>query len=275
KRAITVSHLLAHQAGLHAFPVPFSLETLTDWDGGIRWVESLEPAWEPGTATGYHAVTWGWLVGGLVQQVTGRHIRDLIAEEIAGPLGVAREVFTGLPADIPLDDTAMLRIHVAGEGQPIPAESDFYRALPRDLWQHSNDEAFRRNPLPSISGHATAGALARMYALLAEGGELDGVRLCDSSDIARMSALVTADRDRVLGGRIPKATGFMLGGPGAYGAMPPRVTAFGHAGAGGSIAFADPERHLAVAILVNNMGYWPAGKGPIQALVNAVLAAFE
>ncbi|HET7737072.1 MAG TPA: serine hydrolase domain-containing protein, partial [Tepidiformaceae bacterium] len=54
KRTITVTHLLAHQAGLHAFPAPFSIEKLTDWDAGVRWVESLEPAWEPGTATGYH-----------------------------------------------------------------------------------------------------------------------------------------------------------------------------------------------------------------------------
>lgn len=275
KRTITVTHVLAHQAGLHAFPAPFSIENLTDWDGGIRWVESLEPAWEPGTATGYHAVTWGWLVGGLVQQVTGRHIADVIADEVAEPLGVAAELFTGLPPAIPLEAAATLRIHVAGEGQPVPADSDFYRALPRDLWQHSNDEAFRRNPLPSISGHATARALVRMYALLADDGELDGVRLCGSSDIARMSALVTKERDRVLGGRIAKAAGFMLGGPGAYGAMPPRATAFGHAGAGGSIAFADPERHVAVAILVNNMGYWPSGKGPIQALVDTTLAAFE
>src|SRR5262249_39830002 len=82
----TVAQAMSHQAGLHALPNPLSFELVGDWERGLEYVANGTPAWEPGTATGYHALTYAWIVGGIVQGASGRHIKDVIAEEIAAPL---------------------------------------------------------------------------------------------------------------------------------------------------------------------------------------------
>ena len=74
---------MSHQAGLHATPSPLIADFMTDWDGGLAYIANGVPAWEPGTAVGYHARTWSWIVGGIVQGASGRHIKDVIAEDIA------------------------------------------------------------------------------------------------------------------------------------------------------------------------------------------------
>ena len=94
KENITVAQAMSHQAGLHTAP---SKEITLDWDRAIDYIASGVPAWEPGTATGYHAITYAWVVGGIVQGASGRHIKDVIAEEIAAPLGVGSEMFVGIP----------------------------------------------------------------------------------------------------------------------------------------------------------------------------------
>jgi CubicO group peptidase (beta-lactamase class C family) len=262
KERITVAQAVSHQAGLHAMPTPFALEHLTDWDAGIRRIEAAAPAWEPGTATGYHAVTFGWIVGGIVHGATGRHIRDVIHEEIARPLGTGDEMFVGIPPGLE-ERLATLEIVAAGEGLDIPENSDFYRAMPRAMWQYFNGMAVRQACVPAGNGHFTARALARMYAALAGDGSIDGVRLVSPSRIARMQRRLTADVDRVLGLPVSKAIGFFLGGTvdGIHGPSGPRPTAFGHAGAGGSIAFADPDVGLAVAVTLNKMSYPLPGEG--------------
>jgi aarF domain-containing kinase len=97
KEKITVAQALSHQAGLHAMPKPYTVETLIDWEGGLKYIEGARPAYEPGTATGYHGYTFGWIAGGIVEGATGRHIKDVIREEIAEPLGVEDEMFVGIP----------------------------------------------------------------------------------------------------------------------------------------------------------------------------------
>ena len=262
KERVTVAQAMSHQGGLHAMPVPFMPEHITDWDAGIKRMEEATPAWEPGTATGYHAVTYGWIVGGIVHGVTGRHIKDFIAEEIATPLGMANEMYVGIPEGL---DTRLttLKIQVAGEGLPIPDDADFYKAMPKLMWPHFNGMPFRQACLPSGNGHFTARALARMYAALAGDGSVDGVRLVSPDRRAHMQRVMTRDVDRVLGVAMTKGIGFFMGGEvnGIHGATGPRTSAFGHPGAGGSVAFADPETGLAVAVTINKMQSPLPGEG--------------
>jgi CubicO group peptidase (beta-lactamase class C family) len=262
KGRITVAEALSHQGGLHAMPDPFAIEHITDWDAGIRRIEAGVPAWEPGTATGYHAVTFGWIIGGIVKGATGRHIKDVIRDEIAEPLGVADEMFVGIPEEV-AERLATLEIVAAGEGLDLPADSDFYKAMPKAMWKHFNDMAVRQACVPAGNGHFTARALAKMYAALAGGGEFDGVRLVSPERIRHMQRLMTAGVDRVLGMPVRKGIGYFFGGEaeGIHGPTGPRPTAFGHAGAGGSVAFADPDAGLAVAVTLNKMAYPLPGEG--------------
>ena len=264
KDRISVAQAMSHMCGLHAMPEPFEPEHVTDWDAGIKRMEDGVPAWEPGTATGYHAVTFGWIAGGIIAGATGRHIKEWITTEIAEPLGVADSFFVGIP-DTPEVRTRLATLAVVspGDGLPIPDDHDFYKAMPRVMFPHFNDMSFRMACLPSGNGHFSAAALSRMYAALATGGEIDGVRLIRERAIARMSQVVTDDVDRVLLAPLRKCAGFFAGGdvagiPSMFG---PRTSAFGHAGAGGSVAFADPEAGLGVAVTLNKMQYPAPGEG--------------
>jgi CubicO group peptidase (beta-lactamase class C family) len=248
---------------------------MTDWDAGLAWVENATPAWEPGTATGYHAVTYGWIVGGIIQHATGRHIRDVIAEDVAQPLGVADELFVGIPNGLEAR-LATLALTPAGEGLGLAADSDFHQAMPLGLWQHTNGMAFRQAVLPSANGHFTARALARVYAALAGDGSVDGVRLVQPGTIKHMQRVMTTDIDRVLGPGSTKGIGFFMGGEvnGVHGPMGPRGTAFGHPGAGGPIAYADPEAGLAVAVTSNKMAFPLPGEGVTLEITDLIRAEY-
>jgi CubicO group peptidase (beta-lactamase class C family) len=264
KQDITVVQAMSHQAGLHAVPSPLTLSFISDWDGALDYIANGTPAWEPGTATGYHALTYGWIVGGIVQGASGRHIKDVIRGEIAEPLGVADEMFVGIPAGLD-ERLASLQAMELGEGLPLADDHDFFKAMPRENDFTFNDMAVRQACLPAANGHFTARALARMYGALANEGEIDGVRLVSAERIGEMQRTLIDWPDRVLMGMpIPKGIGFMMGGN--WGGLPsvsgPRPTAFGHSGAGGSTAFADPEVGLGVAVTINKMQPSLQGEGP-------------
>src|SRR5579875_1430332 len=236
KEGITVALAMSHQAGLHAMPRPATVEFLIDWDAGLRWVANGTPAWPPGTATGYHAITFAWIVGGIV--------------------GAAR--------------LATLKTPQPGAGAGavrIPEDHDFFKAMPPELPASIyNEMRVRKACLPSANGHFTARALAKMYAALANGGIVEGVQLVSRGRIAAMQRVLTDARDRVLGLPIPKGVGFMMGGTwagnGGVSVFGPRRSAFGHSGAGGSTAFADPDTGLAVAVTLNQMQTTLQAEGP-------------
>jgi CubicO group peptidase (beta-lactamase class C family) len=266
KGAITVAQAMSHQGGLHAVPQPYTLEFVTDWDAGLRWIEEGKPAWEPGTATGYHALTYAWVVGGIVQHASGRHIKDVIAEDIAAPLGMGDEMYVGIPDGL---DERLTTLQTAAPNPDspmakLPADHDIFKAMPPNTPFTFNDMAIRKACLPSANGHFTARSLARMYAALANGGEVDGVRLVSPERIEEMNACQIDSVDRVIMMPLRKGIGFFLGGKlnGAHGAMGPRETAFGHPGAGGSIAFADPEVGLSIAVTINKMLSTLQAEGP-------------
>ena len=264
KERVTVAQAMSHQAGLHAMPSPATIDNLLDWQAGLDWIANGTPAWEPGTATGYHAITYAWVVGGIVQGATGRHIKDVIREEIAVPLGIDDEMYVGIPAGVE-DRLATLPGPTVGAAMPVPPDHDFFKAMPQSLsWTLYNDMRVRQACLPSANGHFSAHALAKMYGALANGGAIDGVRLVSEGRISQMQQILTEQPDRVLLMPIPKGIGYMFGGAagGVTGVFGPRRTAFGHSGAGGSTAFADPEVGLSIAVTLNQMQMSLQGEGP-------------
>ncbi len=272
KDRVTVAQVLSHQAGLHAMPAgPFKTEHITDWAAGIKRMEDGVPAYEPGTATGYHAVTHGWLAGGIVQGASGRHIKDVIASEIAAPLGVADSMFVGIPDGLD-NRLTTLEVHPAGEGMGLPADSDFHKAMPLDMWDSFNTMPIRQACLPSGNGHFTARALAKMYSALATDGSVDGIRLVGEARLAHMQRLMTDQTDLVLGTPLRKGIGFFFGGEtnGVAGPMGRRTTAFGHPGAGGATAFCDPEVGLSIAVTINKMAFALPGQGTTEEICNAI-----
>jgi CubicO group peptidase (beta-lactamase class C family) len=268
KGAITVAQAMSHQAGLHTTPPN---DVSLDWDRAIDFIANGVPAWEPGTATGYHALTYAWVVGGIVQGASGRHIKDVIQEDIARPLGVEGEMYVGIPDGIE-DRLAWLQNPEPPTPEQaakspmaaLPEDHDFFKAMPRTGGLNFNDMEVRKACIPSANGHFSARALAKMYAALANGGEVDGARLVSPERIALMSTIQVDTPDRVIFMPIRKSIGFFNGGVtmGQHGATGPRETAFGHPGAGGSIAFADPEVGLSIAVTINKMMSTLQAEGP-------------
>jgi CubicO group peptidase (beta-lactamase class C family) len=262
KSDVTVAQAMSHQAGLHTTPRPLRPYVL-DWQRGVDYVAGLAPTWTPGTATGYHALTYGWIVGGIVEGASGRSIKDVIADDLARPLGIAGEMYVGIPDDVDQRLTTLEEPAPPPPGTPdpvaaLPPDHDYFKAMGAPPILDFNDRDVRRACLPSANGHFTARALARLYGALAGGGEIDGVRLVSKERIAEMQRVHTELPDRVLFGLpIPKGVGFWLGGlwspRGQPSFMGARRTAFGHPGRGGSAAWADPEARLSVAVTVNKL----------------------
>ena len=268
KDKVTVAQAMSHQAGLHAAPPP---EVILDWDRGIDYIANGTPAWEPGTATGYHALTYAWVVGGIVQFASGRHIKDVLREEIARPLGIESEFYVGIPDGVE-DRLASLQTPTPPTPEEaakspfasMPKDHPFFEAMPPNSPLNFNDMAVRKACIPSANGHFTARALARMYGALANGGQIDGVRLVSPERIALMSTVQVDTPDRVILMPMRKSIGFFNGGKlmGMQGASGPRETCFGHSGAGGSTAFADPEVGLSIAVTINKMQNTLQAEGP-------------
>ncbi len=257
KDRVTVAQAMAHMAAIHEAPNPLTAAFVTDWEGGLRYVADAVPAWEPGTATGYHALTWSWVAGGIIQHASGRHIKEVLEDDIARPLGISGEMYIGIPDGVE-ERLATLKAAPGGRSgteTPGPVNPELLKSMPPRMEFTYHQLEIRRACLPASNGHFTARALARLYGALANGGEIDGVRLVSPERIPHMYRLVTDAEDRVLGGHPRKGIGFWLGDPVGNDTLPfgRRPTAFGHKGNGGSVGFADPETGLGVGITINLM----------------------
>jgi CubicO group peptidase (beta-lactamase class C family) len=260
KSAISIGQLLSHQAGLSALDEPVDV---LDYPAVIAALEKQAPLWPPGTAHGYHARTFGFLVDELVRRITGQRISEYWRKTFAEPMKL--DIWIGLP-EAEHKHAATIYAAKAG-GEQTPAE--FYRELatPGTLVRktftspaglHSiaamNTPENRAANIVSFSGIGSASALAKFYGMLANGGVLEGQRYFSPETIALMSTTLASGIDRIL--QIPSAfsAGFMKDSP----EVPQRIfgpspSAFGHPGAGGSNAFADPENGIGFAYVMNQM----------------------
>jgi CubicO group peptidase (beta-lactamase class C family) len=244
--AVTVAHVLTHQAGLLAVPRPLTTDFLADDRAGIDWVAASDPMWPPGTAMGYHTLTYGWLVRGLVEAVTARPYPSRLAPGVHCGLPVERAADAAYIVEFP-GARGLEWITTNGHG-PHPAE----QAMPTAYVPPWNDPRLRHARQPAFSGWSTARALALLFAGLLTG--TDGPLRPGTVD--RMVAPAVEGVDRCLEVPIRRSHGFELGGRdenGSVGALGPRESAFGHGGHGGQVVMADPDAGLAIAVLVNQL----------------------
>ncbi|MCQ6251375.1 serine hydrolase domain-containing protein [Streptomyces malaysiensis] len=294
KERVLVRHLLAHRTGVPVLDTPLTPDQAIDGISGPLAVAAQRPVWEPGTAHGYHAQTYSWLLGELVRRVTGRTIGRWIAEEIARPLGL--DLWLGLPEEqrgrvgrIAAVEPPAAPASAGPRLRPKRSVAEAYQD-PESLTRRAfaaitpvpdeNDPAYLAAELPASGGVATAEALARFYAALI--GPLPSARTVRSGGrlfapatltMARTEESAGPDQVLVVGTRF--GLGYMLHGP-ACPLLGPG--SFGHPGRGGSLAFADPEARIGFAYVTNGMRRGVTADPRAQALVRAVrtsLAALE
>ena len=276
KPAITIRHVLCHEAGVPQIrgEIP-DVWAMADWDAMVAMMERLEPLWEPGTANGYHAVNFGWMVGELVRRIDGRDLPTFLADEIAGPLGLDG-FYIGTPKSehhraVPLigPDIDMSVISTF-----LPPDSIGWRALSPDgdIVEFVNSPQGLSTCGPAFSGAFTARALAAFYATLERGGACDGVRLLSTETLTKATTVQNTRPDLVIFIPMNWRLGFMGGGS-EFSPAGPNAEAFGHAGYGGSVAIADPKAELAIAVTLDRLEINLLGGDRVAAVVSAAVAA--
>lgn len=267
KGAITLGQLLSHQAGLSGFTSPATVEDLLAGEPAAERLAAQAPIWEPGTASGYHAISIGILGPALFRRIEGRTIRRFIAEEIAGPHGL--DIQLGIGPGNTHRAAEMIAPETMGSanlGALTPAQIAAL-ANPSLDPRLPNTPEWRAAELPSANGFSNARALAGLYARLLPGAENP---LVSPGAMAKATALQCEGADLVLGLHARWAAGYLLNSDQLYG---PNPQAFGHSGWGGSFAFADPKAGLAMSYTMNQMTEVLRGDPRAMALIEAVYGA--
>jgi CubicO group peptidase (beta-lactamase class C family) len=256
KQAVTVRHVLDHTAGVPGIPLDTTVEDLCDWDKMCAAIAAAELWWEPGTKVGYHAYTFGYIVGELVRRTTGKPISQVLREEVAGPLGVADELWFGMPPSehhrlARLEDEPGAAEQAAQMMASLPPDLPMFKAAPPELFPNAE---FGNRPdtlaadIPA-GGKTSARAIARMYAALL--GEVDGVRLIPPERLAEATAVSSSGVDEVFGMPTTWGLGYGIGGPSGDSQNAPTV--FGLGGVGGSFACGDTATGIAWAVTKNRI----------------------
>jgi len=277
KDHVTIAQMMSHQAGLPYIDAELGFDDAMAVTPMVEALAAQTPIWEPGSKHGYHAVTYGWLAGELVRRVDGRTLGTYFADEVAGPLGL--EFWIGLPeseeprvsrleAVPPPEDPniAALMEQFMGPGTIAWKALTVNGALTTTGDENAfNTRAVHATEMPAANGITTARSLARMYA--ATVGPVDGIRLIDDATVSLASAEAVNGPDAVLVFPSQFGMGFML-----HGTLTPMLSpsSFGHAGAGGSLGYADPDAQVGYGYVMNQMGGGIAGDPRTVNLTDAV-----
>lgn len=251
KGATTIAHLLSHQAGLPGFAEPTTKEDLFDWDLCAGRLARQSPAWEPGTATSYHALTYGWLAGEIVRRVSGLSVGAFLQKHITGPLKA--DVYIGLPERFDHRCATLYGPRSAPPPVEFPPVALMALQNPIQEAEEPNDRRWRAAEIPAANGQASALGLARLYGALSTGGSLDGVRILTSLGVDGLTnrATTSGRKDMLMGFEDCWGMGMMLNPQNVYG---PGARAYGYSGWGGSFACADPDLELSIGYVCNQMG---------------------
>jgi len=255
--------VLSHQAGLPAIREKLPDEALYDWDRMCGTLANEEVWWEPGTDHGYHAITFGWLVGEVIHRITGKTVGQYFKQELANPLGL--EFYLGLN-DEQISRTARISQYkdLSENPEPLPLIKEIMEnpsgmtslafINPFSIATGTNTEDWRKSEIPSANGHCTARALARLYGALACGGELDSVHVLGKEALDLCYTETSIGKDLVLNVETRFSHGFMMSQNYDGAAFGPGERSFGHPGAGGSVGFADPDAEIGFGFVMNKMG---------------------
>lgn len=274
KDQLTVAQVLSHLGGVCGVSEQLEVKDLYNWKKMTRLLAAQKPLWELGTEAGYHAVTWGYLPGELVLRITGKSLGAYFREHIAAPLDA--DCYIGLP-EYELGRVAELvgpnRARIQPEPPETPPESPPLYA-PAMLnpsirpFKDASSNEWRKAEIAAANGQANARGIATVYGIMANGGKMNGISFISPEGVAIGSKLEKEDGvDLVTGVQMRRARGFMLGVDGAYG---PNSNAVGHAGAGGSLGFADSEKNIAFGYAMNQMQSDPNATPRSRLLVDAL-----
>ncbi len=256
KRWITIRHVLAHRAGIPTIPAStMDLDLLARPDEIVRILSDSKPQMRAGKRLAYHAISGGFLLGEIVQRVTGKSIRTVLAEEICEPLGFRWLNYGVAPEDVGL----VADNHFTGLPMLPPMSGVFQRLLGvsfEQAAQFGNDPRYLTGVIPAANIITTANELSRFYQLLLAGGELDGVRIFEPRTIRHAVAEQSyLEVDLSLGVPVRYSLGFMLGGKWASFFGPDTQYAFGHLGFTNVMGWADPEREISVALMTSGKAF--------------------
>ncbi len=291
KERVTVRHVLTHSAGLHRMRTLIDdARRMLDWEYMVAALERAEPAYEPGTRHGYHALTYGWLVGELVRRVSGQPIAQFVDAELARPLDLDG-LYVGCPPE-QRDRIAPLAPMAAPLGRrlglqpgavmggpvgrippllglPVNPRRVVNALMPRGIEDVLQGPELMDAEVPAVNGFFTARSLAKLYATLAGGGEVGGTRLLSPETVKRIAVVHSSGPDLVL--VLPM--GWRLGYHSAFTTRGTIRGAFGHFGFGGSGGWADPRHDLALAMVCNRGTGTPIGDLRMAQLGTAVAQA--
>ncbi|MER5919076.1 serine hydrolase domain-containing protein [Streptomyces mirabilis] len=279
KESVLVRHLLSHRAGLAGLREPHDLAQLCDWELTVERLAAQEPWWEPGTRSGYHALTFGHLVGEVVRRVSGLRPGAFLEREVTGPLGI--DFTIGLPEKEAERAAELVHPPVASSSEQAAIFAQLAPAAVAALANplvgaaEANTARWRAAEIPAANGHGTARAVAALYGIFAGRGAYGSRQVLSPEAAERVREGQGSCRDLVLGAGFEHETeaglGLWLSGPnGSYG---PHPRAFGHDGFGGSCGLADPESGLSLGYVMNRMGPRIADDPRKMALVDALYSA--
>jgi CubicO group peptidase (beta-lactamase class C family) len=251
KQSVTVRHVLNHTAGVPGIPLDTTIEDICNWDKMCAAIADEELWWEPGTKVGYHAYTFGYIVGEIVRRATGKKISQVLREAVAGPLGVADEIYFGMPES---EQHRLARLEdapSAGHMPEMPPDLPMFKAGPMSTFPNAsmgNRADVLSADIPA-GGKVSARAIARMYAALLT--EVDGVHLISAERLREATAVSSSGTDQVFGNASAWGLGYAIGGLGS--AAKDSNTVFGVGGVGGSFACGDTASGIAFAITKNRL----------------------
>lgn len=294
KQEITIRQLLCHEAGLyHIREMIDDAEQMLDWEYMVGALEAARPIHTPGATNGYHALTFGWLIGEVIRRVTGKSFAQVLHEKITFPLALDG-LFVGLP------EQQMARraelVNSIGKGRSgmnidrnvqrvvlklvsqglktvnIDLDQTVSAMVPKGaIYLDFNQKDLVASCMPAVNGMFTSRSLAKLYAALANGGEIDGTRIISRRAVQNMMEI----QNRTLGQVIPVPMHWRLGFHRVFALGANTSTCFGHFGFGGSGAWADPVRNLAVGLTLNSGVGTPFGDSRIIQLSGAILKCAE
>jgi CubicO group peptidase (beta-lactamase class C family) len=251
KDRVEVRHLLGHTSGLSGWAEPMAPEDLYDWELATDRLARQEPWWEPGSASGYHAITQGYLVGEVIRRVTGVSVGSFFAKELAGPLGADFHIGLGAEHDA--------RVATVIPPPPLPIDgldpsSIMMRTLanPPLSAEQSWDEAWRRAEIPAAGGHGNARSVAAVQSVLACGGEVGGRRYMSERGCEAVFEEQARGPDLVL--TVPLCIGMGYGLTSDETPLSPNPRTCFWGGWGGSIVVVDQDARMVVSYMMNRMG---------------------
>lgn len=246
KGEATVAHILSHQTGLPGFDAPTTIDDLFDHELCAARLAAQAPLWQPGTANGYHAVTYGFLASELVRRVDGRTLGRFLADELAGPFGADFHIGLTLEQDARVAELVPPQVPADMSGVEMNPATILALGSPAMDPNRANSRAWRAAELPALNGHGSAQGIAKLYAAM-----LDPAGPCSPATVKRMITIATDRNDLVLGFNPRWGMGVAHNQNGMFG---PHHATFGHSGWGGSFGCGDAASGIAIGYACNHMG---------------------